>query len=158
MVPEQLTDLPRVGTVFETVAGLDALEWFGRGPWESYPDRRRRVGRRVRDERGGRLFTPYIRPQESGGRHGVRRFRLSGSDGLAVRAGRTRQVSVTPYRAEDLAAAAHHDELVPRPGVVVHLDAAHRGLGTASCGPDTLPQYLVGPGTYRWAWTLAGSP
>jgi beta-galactosidase len=65
---------------------------------------------------------------------------------------------VTSYRAEDLDAAAHHGELVRRPGAVVHLDAAHRGLGTASCGPDTLPQYLVGPGTYRWAWTLAWAP
>ena len=37
---------------------------------------------------------------------------------------------------------------------IVHLDAAHRGLGTASCGPDTLPEYRLGPGTYRWAWTL----
>ena len=28
------------------------------------------------------------------------------------------------------------------------------GLGTASCGPDTLPHYLVGAGNYRWSWTL----
>ena len=42
----------------------------------------------------------------------------------------------------------------PRAETIVHLDAAHRGLGTASCGPDTLPEYLVGPGTYRWSWTL----
>jgi beta-galactosidase len=27
-------------------------------------------------------------------------------------------------------------------------------LGTASCGPDTLPQYLLGPGEYRWSWSL----
>ena len=100
-------------------------------------------------------FTPYIRPQESGGRHGVRRFALAGSAGdLAVRLDQPRQVSVTRFRAEDLDAATHHGELVPRPGVVVHLDAAHRGLGTASCGPDTLPPYLVGAGTYRWAWSL----
>ena len=100
-------------------------------------------------------FTPYVRPQESGGRHGVRRFALAGPAGdLAVHLDEPRQVSVTRFRAEDLAAAAHHGELVPRPGVVVHLDAAHRGLGTASCGPDTLPPYLVGPGTYRWAWSL----
>ena len=45
-------------------------------------------------------------------------------------------------------------ELRPRPETIVQLDAAHRGLGTASCGPDTLPEYLVGPGTYRWSWTL----
>ena len=37
---------------------------------------------------------------------------------------------------------------------VVHIDAAHRGVGTASCGPDTLPQYLVGGGTYTFGWTV----
>ena len=56
--------------------------------------------------------------------------------------------------AADLAAATHHEELVPRPGTVIHADIAHRGLGTASCGPDTLPAYRVGPGTYRWSWRL----
>ena len=97
-----------------------------------------------------------VRPQESGGRHGVRRFTLSAPDatGLTVALDAPRQVSVTRYRAEDLATATHHDELVPRPGCVVHLDAAHRGLGTASCGPDTSPEYLVPPGTHRWSWTL----
>jgi beta-galactosidase len=63
-------------------------------------------------------------------------------------------VSALHYRAADLAAATHDVELTPRAETVVHLDAAHRGLGTASCGPDTLPEYLVGPGIYRWSWTL----
>ncbi len=64
-------------------------------------------------------------------------------------------MSATHFRAEDLAAAKHDVELKPRPETVIHLDAAHRGLGTASCGPDTLPEYLVGPGTYEWSWTIA---
>jgi beta-galactosidase len=67
-----------------------------------------------------------------------------------------RQVSWTHYRAGDLDAARHHEELAPRPEVVVHLDAAHRGLGSASCGPDALPEYRLGPGTYRWSWLLTG--
>jgi len=158
VVPDALTDLPRVGTVLETVAGFDALEWFGRGPYETYPDRC--AAGWVGDFAMGvdEAFTPYIRPQESGGRHGVRRLRLAGPAGeLAVHLDRPRQVSVARFRAEDLEAAAHHGELVPRPGVVVHLDAAHRGLGTASCGPDTLAPYLVGGGTYRWAWALGST-
>ncbi|MFE6486872.1 beta-galactosidase, partial [Streptomyces sp. NPDC057757] len=156
VLPDGLDDVARVGSVFETVAGLDVLEWFGQGPWESYPDRSSGapVGHHTLpvDE----LFTPYLRPQESGGRHGVRRFTLSAPDatGLSVDLAAPAQVSVTRYRAEDLAAAAHHDELVPRPGCVVHLDAAHRGLGTASCGPDTSPSYLIAAGTHHWSWTL----
>ena len=36
----------------------------------------------------------------------------------------------------------------------MHVDLAHRGLGTLSCGPDTLPEYRVGPGRYRFTWIL----
>jgi beta-galactosidase len=165
-LPPELGDLPRVGTVFETVGGLTWVDWFGAGPWETYPDRR------ACGEIGGfgaevdTWFTPYLRPQESGGRHGVRWFCLSDAGpggaaagrGLAVHLDVPRQVSLTRFRAEDLDAAAHPDELVARPGVVVQLDAAHRGLGTASCGPDTLPAYRLGPGTYRWSWTLTPPP
>ncbi|MGN9757599.1 glycoside hydrolase family 2 TIM barrel-domain containing protein [Streptomyces sp. SD31] len=155
-LPEAFDDVARVGTVFETGAGLDLLEWFGQGPWESYPDRSAGAPVGHHSVPVDDLFTPYLRPQESGGRHGVRRFTLSAPDatGLAVVLDEPRQVSVTRYRAEDLAAATHHDELVPRPGCVVHIDAAHRGLGTASCGPDTFPSYRVAPGVHRWSWTL----
>ncbi|MFF3846195.1 glycoside hydrolase family 2 TIM barrel-domain containing protein [Streptomyces sp. NPDC002328] len=155
-LPDEFDDVARVGSVFETVAGLDLLEWFGQGPWESYPDRSTGAPVGHHSVPVDALFTPYLRPQESGGRHGVRRFTLSAPDatGLAVTLDEPRQVSVTRYRATELTAAAHHDELVPRAGCVVHIDAAHRGLGTASCGPDTFPSYLVAPGVHRWSWTL----
>ncbi|WP_406005782.1 DUF4981 domain-containing protein [Streptomyces sp. NBC_00637] len=155
-LPTEFDDVARVGSVFETVAGLDRMEWFGQGPWESYPDRSAGAPVGHHGARVDELFTPYLRPQESGGRHGVRRFTLSAPDstGLAIALDEPRQVCVTRYRAEDLTAVTHHDELVPRAGCVVHLDAAHRGLGTASCGPDTLPSYLVAPGVHRWSWTL----
>jgi beta-galactosidase len=156
VVPDELADLPRVGTVLELRSGLEQVTWFGTGPHETYPDRRRSglVGRwqsTVTDQ-----HVPYIFPQESGGHADVRWLELTGADGrgVRIRSDRPRQVSATHFRAADLAAATHDGELTPRAETVVHLDAAHRGLGTASCGPDTLPEYLVGPGTYRWSWML----
>lgn len=155
-IPPELTDLARVGTVLETAPGLEQVEWFGRGPHETYPDRRwgGRVGRfraTVAD-----LYTPYIRPQENGGRADVRWVTLADADGRGLRIAldRPRQVSVLHFRAADLASTTHDMDLVPRLETIVHLDAAHRGLGTASCGPDTVPEYLVRPGTYRWSWTF----
>ena len=157
-IPAELTDLARVGTVFETVPGLEEIEWFGLGPHESYPDRKRgaRVGRwrsSVSD-----MYVPYVRPQENGGRAEVRWVELGGAaaEGLRIELADPGQVCASHFRAADLAAASHDVDLSPRPETIVHLDAAHRGLGTASCGPDTLPQYLVGPGSYRWSWTLRG--
>jgi len=156
IVPDELTDLARVGTVLETIPGLESIEWFGRGPHETYPDRKR----------GGRLgrwrstvteqYVPYVRPQENGGRADVQWISLSDAAGAGFRLAfdRPLQVSATHFRATDLATATHDVELVARPETIVHFDAAHRGLGTASCGPDTLPEYLVGPGTYRWSWSI----
>jgi beta-galactosidase len=155
LVPDDLTDLPRVGTTFEAVPGSSRLTWFGAGPHETYPDRRLapigRYSSAVTD-----LATPYIWPQENGGRAEVRWLELVDDSGRGFRIvlDRPRQVSVLPYRPEDLAAADHWEELVARESAVIHLDAAHRGLGTASCGPDTLAGYLVQSGSHRWSWTL----
>jgi beta-galactosidase len=100
--------------------------------------------------------TPYVRPQETGGRADVRWLALTdeGGRGLRIDLDTPLQVSATHFHAADLAAATHDVDLVARAETIVHLDAAHRGLGTASCGPDTLPAYLVGPGVYHWTWTV----
>lgn len=155
-IPAELDDLPRVGTVLEVGPGLVDAEWFGLGPHECYPDRCRSglVGRwrSAIDE----LFVPYIWPQEAGGRAGVRWLELrdGAGDGVRLTMDQPRQVSANRFRAADLEPAEHLEELTARPETIVHIDAAHRGVGTATCGPDTTPEYLVRGGTYRWAWTL----
>ncbi len=156
VLPPELLDLPRVGTVLELGPGLVEAEWFGLGPHECYPDRKRAglVGRwrmPIDD-----LFVPYIWPQEAGGRSDVRWLELRDGAGHGVRLtmGRPMQVSASRYRAADLDAATHLHELTTRPQTIVHLDAAHRGLGTATCGPDTIEAYLLRGGRYRWEWSL----
>ncbi|MBI3749599.1 MAG: DUF4981 domain-containing protein, partial [Chloroflexi bacterium] len=127
-IPDELSDLARVGTVLEVAPGLEQLEWFGSGPHETYPDRKRGglVGiwrSTVTDQ-----YVPYIRPQENGGHADVRWLRLSdgGTRSVRIALGRPGQVSATHFRASDLAAATHDVELTPRPETTVHLDAAHR--------------------------------
>ena len=102
------------------------------------------------------MYVPYVRPQENGGRNAVHWIALADGRGGGIRLAFDRpcQVSATHFRAADLAAAAHDVELSPRPETIVHVDVAHRGLGTASCGPDTLPEYRFGPGTYTWTWLI----
>ena len=155
VIPKQLEDLARVGINFEIDGSRDVLSWFGNGPHESYPDRK--IGRihrylsSVADQ-----YIPYVRPQENGGHNGVRWFELTGGDGAGLRIDLSKplQVSATPNRATELADKSHNIDVLPSGNVVVHIDAAHRGLGTASCGPDTLDKYIVGAGTYTFTWTV----
>ena len=57
-------------------------------------------------------------------------------------------------RVEDLTAATHAHLLAARPETFVHLDVAHRGLGTFACGPDTHDRFKLHGATYRFRWTL----
>ena len=155
VLPKQLKDVARVGINFELNGGLSDLTWFGSGPHESYPDRKiARIGRyisTVNDQ-----YIPYVRPQENGGHTGVRWFELTnaGGHGVRIQLSRPLQVSVTPNRSVDLADATHDVEVVTSGNTVVHIDAEHRGLGTASCGPDTIAKYIIKPGLHTWEWTL----
>ncbi len=155
VLPSQLNDVARVGVNFELDGALSDLTWFGAGPHESYPDRKiARIARYVSTVAG--QYTPYIRPQENGGRNGVRWFELTGAAGHGVRLQLPQplQVSVTPNRAVDLADASHDVEVVACGNTVVHMDIAHRGVGTASCGPDTLEKYLIKSGVHTWEWMI----
>jgi len=156
-VPESLADLPRVGVSFALPGRLSEVRWYGRGPHENYPDRNRSAmfgtWEQAPDE------SPYLVPQEFGLRTDCRWFELvDPKKEQALRVDVLQPIalhcSATHFEAGDLYAAATATELRPRKELVVHLDVAHRGIGTASCGPDVLPQYRIEPGTYRFAYRL----
>lgn len=161
VLPAEFDEVPRVGVAFATVPGFDDLTWLGLGPHETYPDRKRsglygRWTARVDD-----LFVPYLVPQENGGRADVRALALTHAEGrrITVTTDTPVQMNVSHFWPADLEAARHTWELAPRAETFVHLDIAHRGVGTAALGPDTLPQFRVRAGEYRWTWRLdlAGS-
>ena len=156
-VPESLADLARVGVQFTLPGRFRELRWFGRGPGENYPDRN--AGSPLGIWTGTPDESPYLVPQEFGLRTDCRWFEcVDPAKGqtlrIAVLTG-TMHCSATHYTANDLFAATTQTELSPRRELIVHLDAAHRGLGTASCGPDVLPQYRLTAGRYRFAYRLS---
>ena len=155
IVPKAFDDLARVGTLFELDGSLSDLVYFGTGPHESYPDRK--IGRIARYvSTVAAQYIPYVRPQENGGHAGVRWFEVTNSTGNGLRFAMSKpaQVSVTPNRDAELADATHDVEVKACGNTVVHIDAAHRGVGTASCGPDTLDKYIIKTGVHTWEWTV----
>ena len=157
-VPETCTDLARVGVTFILPGSYGHLRWFGRGPFENYPDRN--AGAPLGIWHGVPDEPPYLVPQEFGLRTDCRWFEfIDPSTGsvlrLDVMAPLAMHMSATHFTAKDLYEARTESELRPRSELVVHADVAHRGLGTASCGPDVLPQYRLQPGTHRFSYRLA---
>jgi beta-galactosidase len=101
-------------------------------------------------------YVPYIAPQEHGHHGDVRWLRLTRDDGtgIEVRGCPAIGFSASHFTAADLTAARHTSDLVPRAEVILNLDHAQRGLGTASCGPDTSPRYRLDAGTYRFGYVV----
>ncbi|MCU1551718.1 MAG: beta-galactosidase [Glaciihabitans sp.] len=144
--------LPRFGVRFDLPLGVNAAEWFGTGPGESYPDSRRgvRVGRFQAgiDE----LTVPYAWPQESGHRSDLRRLDLAadGAEWLRVEAeadsrGRRPGFTLARHTAEQVDLARHQHELPAPTAAHLYLDAAQNGLGSRACGPDVWPDALLRP-------------
>ena len=156
-VPKHLDDLPRVGVTFPVPARFTQVRWCGDGPHECYPDRRSSAMRSTWESAPDEL--PYLVPQEFGMRTNCEWFEVvDPGTGDALRfasTGAPFHASARWHTTADLHSAHDQTELVRRDLLTVHLDAAHRGLGTASCGPDTLPQYRVGAGTYVLSYAVS---
>ena len=142
--------IPRIGISLE-VPGCDrAVEWYGHGPGENYPDslKANPVGhyRTTVDD----MFTPYVMPQDCANREGVRwvALRSSHGDGLLVTrphdaASDPFSFSAWPYTCEDIDTAKHAFDLHPRDTVTVNINDRVLGLGSNSWGSEVLDSYRI---------------
>ena len=152
---KRLPDLPRIGVSMTLQPGLEQFCWFGRGPHENYRDRKRGAALGLYESTVTDLYVPYIMPQEHGNRTDVRWLTLASDTAcLLVIAADPLECSASHFTARDLTAAYHTNELEPRAEIILNLDLHQRGLGGASCGPDTLPRYQIQPGTYSFTYCL----
>ncbi len=148
------------------------MTWLGHGPHESYPDRLASAPLRQHASSVADMHVPYVFPQESGGRAGVRWAALQpsgggGVPGLAVcatRGSRPMQMNVGGYGARQLHEARHDHELpllvaagarCSPPVVHVHMDHAHMGVGgDDSWSPSVHEGHLVPPAVYSFSLAL----
>jgi beta-galactosidase len=149
-VPKALEDLPRVGIRLALTDNLEEFSWFGKGPHETYCDRKESGLLAVHHSTVSSQYVPYILPQDHGNLTDVRWLQLnnSGGDGIKISATKPIEASASHYPHEILTPAFHTYEISPDPDTWLCLDVMQRGVGGASCGPDTLEQYRVPAGTH----------
>lgn len=149
----EVAALPRIGYLLALPAEYDEFWWYGRGPLETYPDRQQGMRMGVFHGKVDEQFIPYGRPQETGNKSSARWAACVNRDGYGLLAYSPEPLNAGAlhYTAQDLESARHPVDLVRRPEVFLTLDFRHAGLGNASCGPGTLPQYVLQPavGEYR---------
>ena len=150
-----IEDLPRLGITMSVPDDFEALEWFGRGPGETYSDRKAagwigQFASTVTDQ-----YVDHVLPQEHGNKTNLAWMRLaSPSAEIRFKLAAPAEGSATRYTPDVLYAARHRSDLTPTSHVIVNLDVGQRGLGTASCGPDTLERYRLKSGLHRLGFEI----
>ena len=142
----ELPELPRLGFCATLPEQYDNVKWYGRGPWENYPDRLTSCPVGWYENKVGATYTHYARPQD-GGNHGDCSVLILSGNGvptLTVTAvDSTFSFSALPYSAKQLADTAHDYELYPNGQTYVSIDCAVLGIGNSSCGPGVLKKYSI---------------
>ena len=149
---DAFAEYPKVGYRCSLTKQEEPVSWFGRGPEENYPDRKTGSLIASYDKTVEELFVPYIVPQDCGVRTETTRLVLEGAkiEGILPFS-----FSIHPYSPEELWEKRHADDLVVDEVDHLSLDAAVRGVGTATCGPDTLDRYRIPGGIYQMRLRLS---
>lgn len=140
--------IPKIGYRLEMPEGFENLTWFGRGPWESYVDRKEACFEGVYNSTVTEQWEKYLLPQETGNKEDVRWMGITGNDGAGFLFVATEKMaaSATHFRAQDIYTSKNNRIMHPYQmtfckNTVVCLDAHMRALGNASCGPDVMEKY-----------------
>jgi beta-galactosidase len=140
--------LPKLGFKLEMPKEMEQLMWFGRGPWDNYRDRKEACLPGIYQSTVTNQYEEYILPQEHGTKQEVRWMSVTNNEGqgLLFVAPDQMAASAVHFRPEDNytnkdTRKKHTYQFVRCDNTVVNLDAATRGLGNNSCGPDVMDKY-----------------
>lgn len=162
MAGKGLPNIPRIGMQFAMPKVFDNIKWYGRGPHESYWDRKTGAAVGLYLEKVSEPVHEYVRPQENGNKTDVRWMTLTDETGKGLKFTGMPLLSVSawPYSMEDLETAKHPFELPQRDYITVNIDYKQMGVGgDNSWGAKTHKEYTLPAKDYEYRFVIepAGS-
>ncbi len=150
--------MPKFGMRMRIPADFTNIEYYGRGPWENYPDRKRSAFLGRYQMPLSEYETEYIHPQDNGCRTDVRWFKIgNGRNTLRIEGLQPLCIRAWDYGEEDLETAKHPNEIQRGRFVNLNIDLNVHGVGGVDTwGQRTLPQYTIdGNKPYHYAFILS---
>jgi beta-galactosidase len=154
----KVPDMMRFGLRLQMPSRFDRINYYGRGPWENYADRKSSTPIGIYSQSVDEQFNQYIRPQETGTKSDVRWWHQSdlAGHGLKVTSAEPFSASALHYSQESLDEGlvkrqGHSQEVAPQERVFLCIDKAQSGLGCVnSWGALPLPEYRLPYGNYTF--------
>ena len=132
---QDLPDPLRIGLAFRMPSAIDTVQWYGRGPHESYADRKTGAALGLWRGRIADQNHDYMRPQETGNKVDVRWMEVSqaGSGGLRVTGDTPLSMNALAFPYDDLSRRApgtrRSSDIVPHGHDTLLIDSAQSGVG-----------------------------
>ncbi len=143
--------LQKIGLQFELPKAFNKIEYYGRGPFENYPDRK--TGAKVAQFRStaDSMYVPYLIPQEYGNRCDVRWLKVENDEGkgLLISGEGLLNFSLHKYTTDNLSRAMYTYQLQDAPNTILNVDYEVSGVGGTAI--RQLEKYRVKPhvGKYK---------
>ena len=133
----KLEVIPKIGLDLILCEEFDQVDWYGRGPGESYPDSKQANKYGLYHKTVKELYTPYVYPQDNGNRTDTRwvSFKNNRGMGLIFSGDNAFNFRAQYYSTEELDQAQHPTDLDFSGDIYLNLDYKIQPLGSASCGP-----------------------
>lgn len=140
-----LSEMPEFGILFKVPSDYAKVTYYGFGPEENYCDRNQGAKLGIFETTAKNNMTPYLCPQESGLRTGVRYAKVTNAQGTGLCfAGNELDLSVLPYTPHEVENAGHHYELPEIHYTVIRVAMKQMGVGgDDSWGARTHEEYLL---------------
>jgi beta-galactosidase len=156
----ELPEIPRVGLKMALPGGFDRVRWYGRGPFESYRDRKTAAFVGLYETTAAEPI-PYVSPQEYGNRADTRWLAVRDGEGrgLLVAGDPVLEFSAHPFWPEDLTqesrGSKHPPDVTVRDLVCLTLDHAQMGVGgDDSWGARVHPEYTLPAKDYAFTFVF----
>jgi len=149
--------MPKFGMRMRIPADFTNIEFYGRGPWENYPDRKRSAFIGRYEMPLSEYETEYVHPQDNSCRTDIRWFNISSSKKtLAIKGLQPLCIRAWDYGEEDLESAKHPHEIQRGRFVNLNIDLNVHGVGGIDTwGQRTLPQYTIdGNKSYHYSFLI----
>ena len=128
VMPEML---PKEGLQFLLPRDFNRVEWYGRGPFETYPDRKTGAKVGIYESNADAMYEPYIIPQDYGNRTDVRWLKVKDGDGngLQFEGDVPLNFSLHKYTTDRLSRAVYTYQLEEAPYTILNVDYQASGVG-----------------------------
>ena len=155
-VPTELLSLPRVGMKLALPASFSEVQWYGRGPFESYEDRKEAAFVGLYDSRVKDQHFAYAMPGEAGNRTDVRWAKLISPNGsLMVKGDPLLNFTVQDYSMDALNTSKTSHELRRGDKTFLYIDFMQMGVGgDDGWSPRVNREFLLNQPVYKYSFYL----